>query len=207
MTIIASVAFGNSPSIGARKSMVASAAAAVTSDAFCVRPPAARTTAVCDVPPPDGIAPNTAPARLLAPTATSSRLASTGGSPGAANARPAAIVSVKLISAIPAAAGNSCKASDRSGNVTEPIPCGMWPTIETPSASRPSAHAAAIPRPTAASGAGDRGHRRSIATRMTSVATATASVSSEVSAMCCATLSRSGKKPCLVMWVPRSLGI
>ena len=25
--------------------------------------------------------------------------------------------------------------------------------------------------------------------------------------MCWATLSRSGKKPCLVMWVPRSLGI
>ena len=44
--------------------MVAAAAAAVTSEAFCVRPPTARTTAVCEVPPPAGIAPNKAPRQI-----------------------------------------------------------------------------------------------------------------------------------------------
>ena len=38
------------------------------------------------------------------------------------------------------------------------------------------------------------------------VATATASVSSEVAGMCCATLTTSRKNPCLVMWMPRSFG-
>ena len=46
-------------------------------------------------------------------------------------------------------------------------------------------------------------HRRS---GSTNVATATASVSSEVSGTCCTTLRRSGKKPCLVMWMPSSFG-
>ena len=113
MTTAASVAFGIRPSIGASSSMVASAAPAVTSDAFCDRPPAARTTAVCDVPPPAGIAPNSAPPRLAAPVATSSRFALIGGSSGRAKARPAAIVSVKLISAIPSAPGTSCSISAR----------------------------------------------------------------------------------------------
>ena len=178
MTIIASVAFGSRPSSGARKSMVASAAPAVTSEAFCVRPPAARTTAVWDVPPPDGIAPDSAPARLLAPTATSSRLASTGGSPGPANARPAAIVSVKLISAIPAAAGSELHGEREVGQrdrARDPAECGR--RSRRRALRGRATHAAAIPTPTATSGAGERGQRRSIATRMTSVATATASVS------------------------------
>ena len=72
--------------------------------------------------------------------------------------------------------------------------------------ARPKNHDAAMPRPTATSGAGECGQSRSMATSTTSVATATPSVSSEVSGMCWATLSRSGKKPCLVMWVPSSLG-
>ncbi len=46
MTTAASVACGISPSTGASSSIVASAAAAVTSDAFCECPPAERTTAV-----------------------------------------------------------------------------------------------------------------------------------------------------------------
>ena len=45
---------------------MAAAAAAVTRDAICVCPPTARTTAVCEVPPPAGMAPNKAPARLAA---------------------------------------------------------------------------------------------------------------------------------------------
>ena len=73
-------ACGSSPSSGARTSIVAAEAAAVTSDAFCVRPPTARTTAVCDVPPPAGMAPKKAPARLAAPVASSSRFGSIGGS-------------------------------------------------------------------------------------------------------------------------------
>ena len=54
----------------------------MTSDAFCVRPPTARTTAVCDVPPPAGMAPKKAPDRLAAPVARSSRSARIGGSDG-----------------------------------------------------------------------------------------------------------------------------
>ena len=105
MTIAARVAFGNKPRIGANSSMVATAAAAVTSDAFCDRPPTERTTAVCEVPPPAGIAPSNAPPRLAAPVAINSRLALIGGSVGRAKARPAAIVSVKLMSAMPSAPG------------------------------------------------------------------------------------------------------
>jgi hypothetical protein len=61
MTTAASVALGIRPRIGARNSMVASAAPAVTSEASCDCPPAARTTAVCEVPPPAGMMPNKAP--------------------------------------------------------------------------------------------------------------------------------------------------
>ena len=171
MTTIASVAFGSRPSSGATKSMVARAAAAVTREVRCERPPAALTTAVCEAPPPAGIAPVSAPARLLAPTATSSRFASTGGSPGWAKARAEAIDSVKLISAIPAAAGASWMMSERSGSVIDGSPWGILPMVETPSAARPKNHDAAMPRPTATSGAGAFGQSRSIATSTTSVAT------------------------------------
>ena len=71
--------------------IVASAAAAVTSEAFWDRPPAVRTTAVCEVPPPAGVAPRSAPI-LAAPVATSSRFGLIGPSVGRAKARPAAIV-------------------------------------------------------------------------------------------------------------------
>ncbi len=206
MTTAASVAFGIMPSSGASSSIVATAVPAVTSDAFCDRPPAARTTAVCDVPPPAGIAPNSAPPRLAAPVATSSRFASMRGSPGRMNARPAAIVSVKLISAIPSAPGTSCWISARSGSVSDGKPCGMCPTVETPSACRPRNHVAAIPPPTATSGAGECGHSRSMPINTTNVATATASVISEVSGTCATTLTTSAKNPCLVMWMPMSFG-
>ena len=86
----------------------------------------------------------TRPPRLAAPVATSSRFASIGGSPGRAKARPAAIVSVKLISAMPSAPGTSCWTSARSGSVSDGNPCGMRPTVETPSAFRPKYHDAAM---------------------------------------------------------------
>ncbi len=80
MTSAASVACGIRPISGASSSMVAAVAAAVTSWAICERAPARRFTAVCDIPPPDGIAPKNAPARLPPPVASSSRLARGSGS-------------------------------------------------------------------------------------------------------------------------------
>ena len=195
MTTAASVACGSRPSIGASSSMVATAAPAVTSDAFCDRPPAERTTAVCDVPPPAGIAPNSAPPRLAAPVATSSRLALIGGSSGRAKARPAAIVSVKLISAIPSAPGTNCSISARSGSVSDGKPCGIRPTVETPSACSPKNHDAAMAPPTATSGAGECGHRRSMPISTANVAAATASVISEVSGSAARRSGRSGRNP------------
>ncbi len=42
--------------------------------------------------------------------------------------------------------------------------------------------------------------------RIANVAAATASVISDVSGRCCATLTTSRKKPCLSMWMPASFG-
>ena len=186
--------------------MVASAAAAVTSDALCDRPPAERTTAVCEVPPPAGMAPRNAPARFPAPVATSSRFASIGGSPGRVKARPAAIVSVKLMSAIPRAPGASSAISPRSGSVSGGKPRGIRPTTETPSACRPKNHDAAIAPPTATRGAGECGRSRSMPTSTANVAAATASVIHEVSGRCRATPTTSRKNPCFATWTPRSFG-
>lgn len=116
-------------------------------------PPTARTTAVCEVPAPAGIAPNRAPSRLPAPVATNSRFASIGGSPGRPKARPAAIVSLKLISAMPSAPGSNCSTRAMSGSVREGNPCGISPTVETRSAFRPKNHESAMPPPTATNGA------------------------------------------------------
>ena len=74
--------------------------------ASCVCAPAFRLTAVCVVPPPAGIAPNNPPATFAQPIASSSRFGAGRGSPGAANARAAAMLSVKLMSAMPVAAGH-----------------------------------------------------------------------------------------------------
>src|SRR5712675_2047102 len=88
MTMAASTACGSRPRNGASTSIVAAAAPAVTSDAFWVRPPTERTTAVCDVPPPAGMAPKKAPEKFAAPVASNSRLGLMGGSGCLANARP-----------------------------------------------------------------------------------------------------------------------
>ena len=170
MTTAASVAFGSRPSTGASSSMVASAAPAVTSEAGCDRPPAARTTAVCEVPPPAGMAPNSAPPRLAAPVATSSRLALIGGSTGCAKARPAAIVSVKLISAMPSAPGSSCSTSAGRAASATAGPAGSGRRCETPCACRPRSQDAAMPPPTATSGAGECGQMRSMPTSTANVA-------------------------------------
>ena len=91
-----------------KMSIVAAAAAAVTSDAICVCPPTARTTAVCEVPPPAGMAPNKAPSEVGGPGSKKLAVGLDRRVPGEAKARPAAIVSVKLINAMPSAPGKSC---------------------------------------------------------------------------------------------------
>jgi hypothetical protein len=73
-------------------------------------------------------------------------------------------------------------------------------------AGKPKNPAAAMPPPTATSGAGECGHSRSIPISTAKVATAMASVISEVSGTWCATLTMSWKKPCFAMWIPRSFG-
>ena len=117
---------------GARKSIVISVAVAVTNPASCVRAPAKRFTAVCDVPPPAGIEPSSAPPAFATPVASNSRFGCGMGSPDRANARPAATVSVKLMSAMPSAAGHNPATSARSGMVGDGRPVGTWPTVLTP---------------------------------------------------------------------------
>ena len=137
MTRPASTACGIPPRSGARRSIVSSVAPAVTSVASCVRAPARRFTAVCDVPPPDGIAPKRPPPALARPVARSSRFGRSGGSSDRAKARAAAIVSVKLMSAMPRAAGHSRATSGSSGSVTDGRPRGIAPMASTPRACRP----------------------------------------------------------------------
>ena len=107
---------------------------------------------------------------------------------------------------MPSAPGTNCSISERSGSVSDGNPCGISPTVETPSAFSPKNHDAAMPPPTATSGAGECGHSRSMPISTANVAAATASVISEVPGTCCATLRTSAKNPCLVMWIPRSFG-
>ncbi|MNL43296.1 hypothetical protein D3C87_1658030 [compost metagenome] len=127
----------------------------MTSEARWVCPPTARTTAVCDVPPPAGMAPKNAPPRLDAPIANNSLLGRIGGSEEIAKARPAAAVSVKLISATPIAPGNSIMIRSRLGTVTVGSARGISPMMATPLSLRPNIHEAAMAPPTTASGAGE----------------------------------------------------
>ena len=125
ITTAARVAWGISAMRGASSSMVARAAAAVVRPATWVRAPARRFTAVCEVPPPAGMAPNRPPTALPRPVASSSRFGSGTGSPRPAKARAAAMVSVKLIRAMPSAPGQSCSIRPRLGAVNDGRPWGM----------------------------------------------------------------------------------
>ena len=107
---------------GASTSSVASEVSAVTSAASCVRAPAFRLTAVWLVPPPAGIAPNNPPTKFAAPIASNSRFGAGRGSSPVANARAAAMLSVKLMSAIPHAAGHRIEASAIGGRTSEGSP-------------------------------------------------------------------------------------
>ena len=181
MTTAASVAWGMRPMTGARNRSVARVTPAVTRAATCVRAPALRFTAVCEVPPPPGMAPQSPPSTLAAPVATSSWLGSGRGSPGAVKARPAAIVSVKLMRAMATAAGHSGSRSARSGRTSAGSPPGMCPTTATPLACRPRKNEAAMPPATPSSGAGNVGAMCSSAKTTARVASPTARVAGSVS--------------------------
>ena len=86
------------------------------------------------------------------------------------------MVSVKLISAMPSAAGHSISSRLRSGLENAGSPPGTVPTTLTPAASSPSSDEAAIAPPMAITGAGARGNTLATSTRHNRVATATSSV-------------------------------
>ena len=79
------------------------------------------------------------------------------GSSSLANARPAAMDSVKDMSAIPSAPGHRLEKSDSSGSAGVGRPPWMGPVSATPRPPRPRNVAAAIPSATATSGAGTLG--------------------------------------------------
>ena len=97
-----------------------------------------RFTAVCEVPPPAAWHRRCRPPRWPAPVASNSRFGPGRGSPRAANARPAAMVSVKLMSAMPSAPGHSGAPEERSGSMIAGNPAGICPTMATPAACSPS---------------------------------------------------------------------
>ncbi len=189
---------------GPRKTSVASASAAVKSSAHCVRAPALRLTAVWVVPPPHGMAPANAPASEAAPVASSSRFAPGRASPCPVKARPAAIDSVKLMRAMPAAAGHSASARSRRGRSNASPPCTS-PTVSTPIAFRPRSAEAAIASAMPMSGAGARGAQRRPARMIARTASPVANVASDSCGSSRPIATRSRKKPALAMWMPSSL--
>ena len=207
MTTAASVAWGIWPMRGASTSRVSRVARAVMAPARRERAPARRLTAVCEVPPPAVMVPKNAPKVLASPVASSSRFGRTGGSPLAVKALPAAIVSVKLIRAIPRAPGHRCSTRARSGRTRPGRPRGRWPTAATPRSARPNRRMPRIPAAAAMSGAGAVGRTRSSPTSRMSMTAPTARVGSEVSGTAWSRAPRLWKKPSLTKWTPSSLGI
>ena len=132
----------------------------MTSDDTCVRAPARLLTAVCDVPPPAGIAPKSPP-RRVADTQRQQllvrvrrRLASLRERP------PCGDRFSEAHERDPERAGpeHQDHAGVRQRHARQPG--GMAPTVSTPIAFNPSRAEAAIPRITAASGDGARGTYR-----------------------------------------------
>ena len=143
---------------------------------------------------------------MATPSANSSRLGSGKGSSRSANARAAAIDSVKLISAMPTAGGHRAWTSARSGHVTEGSPVGTAPTVATPCAGRSSSAEAATAAATATSGAGTRGTKCSSPKISTTIAAETASVTRDVCGRCARIAKMSRKKPVFSMCTPSSFG-
>ena len=78
---------------------------------------------------------------------------------------PAAMLSVKLISAMPSASGHSFRRATDRGFVNDGNPAGTAPTVSTPCARRPNSATATIAAATTNSGAGARGTKRSSSTQ------------------------------------------
>ena len=208
MTTAASVAFGSRPSSGASSSMVASAAAAVTSEAFCERPPAAR----------DDRRLRGAAARRHGAEQRAGEVARAGRDQfavgvdrrvaGAANARPAAIVSVKLISAMPGRRRQRAAWMQRQvGQRDRRQSLRDQPTVETPSACE-----AEQPRRRDAQAHRDQ-RRRRVRPQALHADQHDQRRDARPRASAARSRERAGrrsagrrKKPCLVMWMPSSLG-
>src|SRR6185436_10376076 len=157
MTTPARAAFGINAITGDRNSAASTATRALVMQDTCVRAPVPRFVAVCEAPPPDGSAPRNPPTTLPAPVANNSMLGFNGGSSERAKARPTAIVSVKLMSAIPSAPGHMACANDRSGSLNDGNPDGTAPTTETPLLCRLHTPAATMAAPSTIRGAGHLG--------------------------------------------------
>ena len=169
-----------------------------------------RFTAVWLMPPPAGIDPSKAPAAFAAPVASSSVLGRGAGSPGATNARPTAAVSVKLMSAMPSAAGQSSSASDftsaRSGIVSDGSPEGIAPTSSTPCAGRSSQVTPAMATAIAISGAGQPCRNFSMPPMIAIVSTPTATVAHDRWPSPVAISCRLCSSDPLAKWMPRIFG-
>ena len=110
----------------------------------------------------------------------SSVLGRGGGSSFFANARPAATVSAKLMSAMPRAPGQSSRASPTSGTVIVGNPAGIAPTSEMPELCSANSPTAATAAATIISGAGQRGRSFSMTARPAIVNTPIARVGIDV---------------------------
>jgi hypothetical protein len=128
------------------------------------------------------------------------------GSWGSAKARPAAIDSVKLMSAMPTAAGHNPAITSSRGQASEGRPRGTPPTTSTPAACSPSTAEVAIEAPTASRGAGDFGSRRSRPKTSASTPSETSTVAMDDAGSCCTIAITSRKKPVLSTWMPSSFG-
>jgi hypothetical protein len=116
------------------------------------------------------------------------------------------MVSVKLMRAMPAAAGHISSASFASGSVSFGNPPGISPTTLTPIACKPMNADAAVPRPIAMRGAGARLKNFSKTMMTANVAIATNSVVVFVSGSFSKMCHTSRKKPSLWILIPTSLG-
>ncbi|MNF75444.1 hypothetical protein D3C84_575080 [compost metagenome] len=136
---------------------------------------------------------------LATPVASSSRFGCGAGSSLRAKARPAAMVSVKLISAIPIAEDHRVSTIDQTGRVGAGNPIGTTPTADTPKRSRPNRLMPMMPSATAIKGAGSRGVKRFMPTSSRTMNTPTATVGSEAWPTLWTVATRLCRKPPLSM--------
>ncbi len=208
MTTAASAACGISATTGARKSSVASTAAAVDQPGDL----RARSGGAVDRglrrPAADGMLWKALPTTLASPMATSSRFGVGNGSPARTNARPAAIVSTKLISAMPTAAGQSV-AARRTSRQGERRESRLDPADESRrrAARERRTPLPRSPPPPPPGAPAHLGRNRSRPTMSPSNAAPRASVTPEVSGTCCTRPTRLCRNVPLATWMPSSFGI